>query len=148
MFLFGAIAGASMFQFLYAERLENLMKANELLSLHNEQLLQDIEILRNTNKAERKKRELVIEEIEATVEEPKPNAFIEAALIRKLKSDLAPLKGKKVEQFSDMHVILHELLERREYVIDGKVVEVKLRSVIISRILQLFVTVRVKNENP
>ncbi|WP_147512900.1 hypothetical protein [Brevibacillus massiliensis] len=137
-----------MFQFLYAERLENLMKANELLSLHNEQLLQDIEILRNTNKAERKKRELVIEEIEATVEEPKPNAFIEAALIRKLKSDLAPLKGKKVEQFSDMHVILHELLERREYVIDGKVVEVKLRSVIISRILQLFVTVRVKNENP
>lgn len=57
---------------------------------------------------------------------------------------MAPLKGLRTETILEMHTVLHDLIKRREYSVSGKIAEVRLRTVLISRRLEVFVTVTVK----
>ncbi len=144
LFLLGILVGGGVFLLLYGHEMEHLMLINRNLDLINERLQEEVENLKHSQRVARKRQEMQIEEIHVIVLDPKPNAFTEAEVIRKLEKDLAPLKGKKVDQVAEVHPILHEMLYRREYVIDGKMVEVRLKTAIISKVLKLYVTAQVK----
>ncbi|MGC5327594.1 hypothetical protein [Brevibacillus sp. SYSU BS000544] len=144
LFVFGMLVGSGLFLFLYGREMEHLMLINRNLDLRNERLEEELLNLRHSQKVARKKQDIQIEEIQVTLLDPRPDAFTEAEVVRLLEKDLAPLKGKKVDQVKEVHLILHEMLYRREYVINGKVTEVRLKTAVISKVLFLSVTVQVK----
>ncbi len=148
VFLLGVWAGGAGFLFWHGQQLEQLMLENRNLSLVNDRLREDIADLKQSQKAVKKSQQTEIEEIRVTVLDPKPDAFTEAEVIHRLQRDLDPVKGKRVEQVAEVHPLLHEMLKRREYVVEGKIAEVRLKTVFISRVLQLFVAVTVKNPSP
>ncbi|WP_176560302.1 hypothetical protein [Brevibacillus dissolubilis] len=145
LFVFGAFAGGVLFLFLYGKEMEELMLENRNLYLLNERLLEDIDNLKQSQKVARKRQDLTIEEIKVTILDPKPNAFIETEVVRHLEKDLGVIKGKKTDQVAEVHGVLHEMLRRREYIVEGKMVEVRIKTLVISRTLHLFVTVEIEN---
>lgn len=143
-FILGSLAGGAVVLFWSGHQLEELMSLNKTLVVENERLGMEVQNLKMTQKVSKKRQDPVVEEIRVTVVDPKPHAIIEAEVIRRLEKDLGALKGKKTEQIGEIHPLIHELLRRREYVIDRNLAEVRLKTVVVSRILQLFVTVTVK----
>jgi hypothetical protein len=147
IFLLGILSGGEGVLFYVGHRFEEMMVENRNLKILYERKVEEIENLKQSHRVARKKQESVIEEIGVTVLEPRPHQYIETQAISFIEKDLAPLKGKKWEQVADMHTILHELLYRREYIIDGKVVEVRLKTAVISpRSLYVLVTIQLKPE--
>ncbi|WP_204518589.1 hypothetical protein [Brevibacillus fulvus] len=147
LLMIGVCLGGAGMIFWYGHQLEELMLENRSLKLVNERLYKDLASLKQTQKAAQKRQDAVIELIRVQIDEPKPHAIIETEVIRRLEKDLAPLKGKKAEQLVELPPLLHELLRRREYVIEGNMVEVRLKTVVIvSRVLSLTVTAEVKHD--
>jgi len=144
LLLMGGFMGGSGVLLWYGHQMEEQMLINRNLRLWNERLTEEVEMLKQSQRAAQRRQDAVIEELRVTVLEPRPHAYIETEVIRQVEKDLAPLKGKKMEQVADMHPILHELLRRREYIIEGKVVEVRLKTAVISRALHVFVTAELK----
>jgi hypothetical protein len=146
IFLIGIVAGGSSVLLYMGHEMEDLILQNRNLKLLYEEKREEVEELKQSQRVARKKQETVVEEIRVTVMEPRPHeyAYIETQVIHYIEKDLSPLKGKRTEQVAEMHEILHELLLRREYVMEDKMVEVRLKTVHISRILHVFVTVQVK----
>ncbi|MBO8163749.1 MAG: hypothetical protein H0Z34_08570 [Brevibacillus sp.] len=145
MFILGAWLGAAVFMVRYSDKLEELMLINQNLTLQNDRLADEVKNLKDLQKEARKRQEVFIEEISIQVLEPKPDAYTETEVKHRLERDLVSLRGKKVEQVGDVQAILHEMLRRREYVVEGRVVEVRLKTAVISRVLRLYVTVEVRN---
>lgn len=146
LFVWGVLAGGAAILFWYGHQLEELMLQNTNLALEKERLIEEVENLKQTQKVARKRQEMVIEEIRVTILDAKPQqAIIEAEVIRRIEKDLAQLKGKKTEQVAELHPLLHELLRRREYVVERNMVEVRLKTAVISRVLQLYVTAEIKH---
>jgi hypothetical protein len=144
LFLIGGLAGGAMVLFLFGHEMEDMILVNRNLKLLNERLLEEIEGLKQSERVAKKKREVILEEIRVTVLDPKPEPIFEAGVSRELEKDLVHLKGKKAEQVGEIHDLLHQMLRRREYIVEGKVVEVRVKTVVISRVLHLFVTAVVK----
>lgn len=144
--LLGGLIGAVIVVFVYGYNLEKQMLMNRNLKLLNERYTEEIEGLKLSQKVAKKKQEMVIEEIKVTVLDPKPHAIIVAEVVRFLEKDVSQLKGKKTEQVADVHLLLHEMLRRREYIVERKMVEVRIKTVVISRVLHLYVTAEVKPE--
>jgi hypothetical protein len=146
LFALGSLLGGAAVLFWYGHELEELMLQNTNLTLENERLMEEMENLKQSQKVARKRQEMVIEEIRVTVLDAKPQqAIIEAEVIRRIEKDLAQLKGKKTEQVAELHSLLHELLRRREYFVERNMVEVRLKTAVISRVLHLFVTAEIKH---
>lgn len=143
-FVLGMLVGGAAIVFWTGHQLEELMSLNKTLVVENERLASEVQNLKQTQKASKKRQDPIVEEIRVIVLDPKPHAIIEAQVIRRLEKDLNALKGKKTEQIGELHPLIHELLRRREYVIERNMAEVRLKTVVISRVLQLYVTVTVK----
>lgn len=144
--MIGIWIGGAGFLFWYGQEMQSLMLTNFHLLTLNERLQEELAELKQTQNNARKKQEWIIEEIRVQVLDPKPDdEFTVTNVVRKLEKDVASLKGKKVDQVAEVHLILHEMLKRREYVVDNKVAEVHLKTAVISRTLQLFVTIETKN---
>jgi hypothetical protein len=144
VFLLGVWLGGAGFLFLYGHDMEQLMRDNRSANYLIEQLYEDIEHLKDSQRMEKNRPKTVVEEIKVTILEPKPDPFLEKEIIRTVEKDLAPLKGLRTETILEMHTVLHDLIKRREYSVSGKIAEVRLRTVLISRRLEVFVTVTVK----
>lgn len=129
LFLLGMLAGGAGVLFWQGNELESIMKENHLKTAENARLKETIEDMKQLQKVAKKKQDITIEEIKVFVLPPRPHEYIETSTIRLIEKDLAPLKGMKTRTVTDMSQILHELLYRREYVIDGKTVEVRLKTV-------------------
>ena len=146
LFLLGAWLGAAVILLQYGGKLEELMLINQNLILQNDRLRGEVESLKEAQRAERKRQEVLIEEIRIEVLEPKPDAYTQTEVTRRLEKDLDVLRGKKVEQVGEVQAILHEMLRRREYVVEGRIAEVRLKTAVISKIVRLYVTIESKNE--
>ncbi|QOS99128.1 hypothetical protein JNUCC42_22560 [Brevibacterium sp. JNUCC-42] len=142
LFILGAIAGGAIFLFLFTQRMEDLMLENKNLYVLNDRLQSEMDSLNELHKVARRKQNVVIEDVEITFLGQRPNTFVEEELKHSLEKDLAQLKRKKVEQVGEMHELLHELLQKREYIIQGKVMEVNIKTLVISRVLHLYVMVK------
>ncbi|MCC0565675.1 hypothetical protein HN020_24850 [Brevibacillus borstelensis] len=147
LLLIGAILGGSGMLFIYGREMEQMMLVKRSLELLNEKLMEENQSLKQSEKVARRKQEVVIDEIRVTVLDSKLHETIQLQMTRQLEKDLASLKGKKVEQVAEVQEMLHEMLRRREYIIEGTMVEVRVKTVAISRILHLFVTAEVKRED-
>lgn len=143
IFLLGLIAGGAAILILHGRQLEQLMIINRNLTLLYERKVEEIASLKKERTAEKEKREDRIEEIRVTLLDPKPNEIIATEIVNRLEKDMAALKEKKVDQVAEFQPLLHELLKKRTYKLDGKNVEVQLKTVVISRVTQLFVNTRV-----
>ncbi|UFJ41582.1 hypothetical protein LOK74_03360 [Brevibacillus humidisoli] len=146
LFVLGGWLGAAVFLVLYGNELEELMLMNQNLKLQYDRLSDEMDNLKESQKEQRKRQEVTIEEIRIEVLEPKPDAYTETEVTRRLEKDLAPLRGKRVEQVGEVQAIIHEMLRRREYVVEGRTAEVRVKTVVISRIIRLYLTIEVKNE--
>lgn len=146
-FLFGVGSGWAIFLFLYAHQLEEQMIKNRNLQLVTDRYREEIDGLKQSQKAAKKKSDEMIEEIRITLLDPKPDELLSAEIIRRLEKDMAPLKGKKAGQVADFHPMLHELLKNREYVVEKKTIHIQLKTLVISRILHLYVTIRVETSS-
>lgn len=147
IFLLGIIVGSIVVLFLFARNLEKQMITNRNLKLVNERQLEEIAGLKKSQNVEKKRQDDRIEEIRVTILDPKPDEIMTAELIRRLEKDMAPLKGKKAGQVAEFQPMLHEFLKKREYAIEGKKAEVQLKTVVISRVLHLFVNVRAQSSS-
>lgn len=144
IFLLGLIVGGATILFLHGRQLEELMIINRNLTLLYERKVEEI----STLKKEKNARDERIETIRVTILDPKPpDEIIATEIINQLEKDMAPMKEKKVDQVAEFQPLLHELLKKRTYAIKGKKVEVQLKTVVIARVTQLFVTVRVEIVN-
>jgi hypothetical protein len=141
----GMLLGGTAILIWHGHQLEKLMLKNRNLELENDRLEQIIENLKQSQRMAKQRQETVVEEVRVTILEPKPHAIIEAEVIRRMEKDLAALKGKKTEQVAEFHPLLHELLRRREYIVERNLVEVRLKTVVVSRVLHLYVTAEVKH---
>ncbi|USG67216.1 hypothetical protein NDK47_07985 [Brevibacillus ruminantium] len=148
LLVIGGILGGSTILFMYGREMEQMMLVKRSLEVLNEKLMDENQRLKQSEKVARRKQEVLIEEIRVTVLDTKLHETIELQVARQLEKDLASLKGKKVEQVAEVQEMLHEMLRRREYIIEGTMVEVRVKTVAISRILHLFVTAEVKREEP
>jgi len=146
LWFLGGLAGVGLSLFLFGQKLEDQMLLNRNLRLINERYVEEIRNLKQIQKVEKSRRDVIIEDVRVTVLEPKPNAFVETEVIRRMEKDFAQMKGKKADQVAEVHPVFHELMHKKEYVVDGKVVEVRLKTLLISRALHLFVVVQVKTE--
>lgn len=146
--MIGAILGGSGTLFAYGREMEQMMLVRRSLELLNEKLMDENQRLKQSEKVARRKQEVLIEEIRVTVLETNLHETIQLEVARQLEKDLASLKGKKVEQVAEIQEMLHEMLRRREYIIEGTMVEVRVKTVAISRALHLFVTAEAKREEP
>ncbi len=147
LFLLGMLAGGAGVLIWQGNELEKIMKRDQLLSAENARLRETIEDMKQLQKVAKKKQDVIIEEIKVVVLPPRPHEVIETAAIRLIEKDLAPLKGMKTRTVTDMSQILHELLYRREYLIDGKTIEVRLKTVYLSSVLEVYVTMELKPED-
>ncbi|QQE75585.1 hypothetical protein KDJ56_06365 [Brevibacillus composti] len=146
--MIGAILGGSATLFAYGREMEQMMLVRRSLELLNEKLMDENQRLKQSEKVARRKQEVLVEEIRVTVLETNLHETIQLEVARQLEKDLASLKGKKVEQVAEIQEMLHEMLRRREYIIEGTMVEVRVKTVAISRALHLFVTAEAKREEP
>ncbi|MGG3874439.1 hypothetical protein [Brevibacillus laterosporus] len=142
LFILGGVVGGAIFLFLFIQRMEDLMLENKNLYVLNDRLQNEMDNLNELHKVARKKQNVVIEDVEITFLGQRPNTFVEEELKHSLEKDLAQLKRKKVEQVGEMHEILHELLQKKEYIIQGKVIEVNIKTLVISRVLHLYVVAK------
>lgn len=147
IFLLGIIAGCAVMLLLHGHQLEEQMIINRNLSLVNERQREEIHTLEKARKAERKKKDERIEEIRVTILDPKPDEILTAEITQRLEKDMAQLKEKKIEQVTEFQQLLHELVKKKVYVIEGKKVEIQLKTVVVSRVTHLFVNVRVEIVN-
>ncbi|EST53076.1 hypothetical protein T458_19510 [Brevibacillus panacihumi W25] len=147
LFVIGCLLGGASILFMHGREMEEMMLVKQSLELQNKKLYEENLSLKKNQHVSRRKQETVIEEIRVTVLDPKPHPTIEVQVVDKMEEDLESLKGKKVEQVAEVHQVLHEMLRRREYVLsDGSMSEVRIKTVVISRTLHLFVTAEVKTE--
>lgn len=150
IFVLGLLVGGGGFLFLYGREIERLMLIKTNLELRNERLLEEIDnlkqSLKQTQRVANKRQDVIIQEVQVIVEDPKPDPFTQAEVTRLLEKDLVSLKGKKVDQVVGelLHPLLHEMLYRREYVVEGKIVEVRLKTALVSRVIRLYVTIQIK----
>ncbi|MGG1663431.1 hypothetical protein [Brevibacillus sp. NRS-1366] len=150
LLLIGILLGATTILFLYGREKEELILVNKSLELQNRQLHEELQSMKENQRVSRRNQDLVIKEVRASVlvGEQKLHPTIEVQVVDHLEKDLASLKGKKVEQVAYVHQVLHEMLRRREYVLsDGTMVEVRIKTVVISQTLHVFVTAEVKKED-
>jgi len=134
--------------FMHGREMEEMMLVKKSLELQNKKLYEENQTLKKNQNVSRRKQETVIEEFRVTIMDPKPHPTIEVQIVEQMERDLASLKGKKIEQVAEVHQVLHEMLRRREYVLsDGSMSEVRIKTVVISRTLHLFVTAEVKTED-
>lgn len=145
--LLGGWLGAAAFLLQYGGKMEELMLINQNLILQNDRLRGEVNSLQEARRAERQRQELLVEEIRIEVVEPKPDAFTLTEVTRRLERDLDVLRGKKVEQVGEVQGLLHEMLRRREYVVEGRMAEVRLKTAVIAKIVRLYVTIEIKNES-
>jgi hypothetical protein len=148
LLVIGGLLGGAVLLFWFGKKMEDLMLENRNLKLLNERHVEEIEGLKHSQRVAKKKLDQTIEEIRVTVLDPKPHPLVEMEVIGQLEKDVSHLKGKKTDQVAEFHPILHEMLRRREYIVQGKVVEVRLKTVVIGRVLHLFVTAEVKLDPP
>jgi len=148
LLIIGALMGGAGVLVWFGKKMEDLMLINRNLKLLNERHVEEIEELKHSQRAAKKKLDQTIEEIRITVLDPKPHPLIETEVIGQMEKDVSHLKGKKIEQVAEFHPMLHEMLRRREYIVQGKVVEVRLKTVVIGRVLHLFATAEVKLDQP
>ncbi|HZG13590.1 MAG TPA: hypothetical protein VE710_01100 [Candidatus Bathyarchaeia archaeon] len=148
LLLLGMIAGGAVVLIWQGKLIESLMKQNQYKSAEIVRLNEVIEDMKQLQKVAKKKQEPIIEEVKVFVLPPRPHEFIETAAIRLIEKELDPLKGMKSRTVADLHAILHELLYRREYLVDGKTVEVRLKTAYISSVLEVYVTIELKPEVP
>ncbi|WP_232700117.1 hypothetical protein [Brevibacillus daliensis] len=142
LLILGGIAGGVLFLIMFTYQIEELMLENRNLYLLTDRLQRDIKGMQDNKKNTRQRQQWIIEEIEITFLEPRPNKFLEADIKQAMIKDLSNLKGKKGEQMTEVQDLIHQMLERREYIIDGKVVEVRIKTLAIYHVLHLFVTVK------
>ncbi len=148
VFMIGLVIGSSVFLIVYGQRMEQLMLFNRNMRLLNERLNDELDNLKRSQKVAKKRQDMVVEEIKVTIVDPidpKMNEFTSAEVIRRLEVDLAQIKGKKVEQVGEFQSLIHEMLRRREYVIERKIAEARVKTVVISRVLHIFVTVQIRS---
>lgn len=146
--IIGSLLGGATVVFIHGKRMEDMMLVNQSLQLLSDKLKKENDALKRSQQVSRKKLEFVIEEVRVTVLDPKPHPTIEVQVVDQMEKDMALLKGKKVDQVGEVHDVLHGMLRRREYVLkDGSMVEVRVKTVVISRTLRLFVTAEVKKED-
>lgn len=148
LLVIGALLGGEGVVYVTGKKVERLMLEKRNLELLRERQLEEIEELKQSQRVAKKKLVQTIEEIAVTVLDPKPHPIIAADVIRQLEKDVSHLKGKKTDQVVDIHLLLHEMLRRREYIVEEKTVEVRLKTVAIGRVLSLFVTAEVKLDPP
>lgn len=146
LFVLGLFVGGGIFLLLYGRQMEHLMLINRNLELRIERQQEEIENLNQSQRNAKKRQDVIIQDIEVVILDPKPDAFTQTTVSRMLEKDLASLKGKKVDQVVGelLHPLLHEMLYRREYVVEGKIAEVRLKTAIVSRVIRLYVTVQIK----
>jgi hypothetical protein len=148
IFVIGSMLGGASILFAYGKEMEDMMLLTKSLELQNKKLYEENLALKQSQRVSRKKQEIVIEDIRVTVMDPKPHPTIEVQVVEQMEKDLITLRGKKVEQVAEVHQVLHEMLRRREYVLsDGSMTEVRIKTVVISRTLHVFVTAEVKMED-
>lgn len=148
LFMIGSMLGGAAILFVYGKEMEEMMLLSKSLEMQNKKLYEENQSLKQSQRVSRKKQDTIIEEIRVTVMEPKPHPTIEVQVVGQMEKDLVSLKGKKIEQVAEVHQVLHEMLRRREYVLtDGSMTEVRIKTVVISRTLHLFVTAEVKKED-
>ncbi|MFY0544631.1 hypothetical protein [Brevibacillus sp. H7] len=148
LIVIGGLLGGAGVALVSGKKLESYMLENRNLKLLKERHEEEIEGLKHSQRVAKKKLVQTIEEISVTVLDPKPHPIMEAEVIRQLEKDVIHLKGKKSDQITDIHLLLHEMFRRREYIVEGKTVEVRLKTVAIGRILHLIVTAEVKLDPP
>jgi len=148
LLLLGMVAGGAVVLIWQGKLIESLMKQNQYKSAEILRLNEVIEDMKQLQKVAKKKQEPIIEEVKVVVLPPRPHEFIETATIRLIEKELDPLKGIKSRTVADLNAILHELLYRREYLVDGKTVEVRLKTAYISNVLEVYVTIELKPEIP
>lgn len=146
--LIGGLLGGSVILFTYGREMEQMMLLKKSLELQNKKLYEENQDLKQNQRVYRKKQETVIEDVRATVlasDQKQPlHATIVVQVVDQVEKDLASLKGKKIEQVAEVHQVLHEMLRRREYILsDRTTVEVRIKTVVISKTLHVFVTAAV-----
>lgn len=150
--ILGVLLGGAIVLFLYGREMEQLMLIRQSLDLQNKKLYEENLELKKNQRIYRKKQDTIIEEIRVSIldtnlDSKLPDTF-KVQVVGKMEKDLSSLKGKKVEQVAEVHQVLHEMLRRREYVLEDRtMVEVRIRTVVISRTLHVFVTAEVKKED-
>ncbi|MFJ9501109.1 hypothetical protein [Brevibacillus centrosporus] len=148
IWVIGILLGGSTVLFLYGKEMEEMMLVKKSLEFQNKKLYEENQELKKSQNVSRRKQAVGIEEVRVTVMDPKPHPTIEVQVVEWMEKDLTSLKGKKVEQVAEVHQVLHEMLRRREYVLpDRTMVEVRVKTVVISRTLHLFVTAEVKPDD-
>lgn len=150
LLLIGIMLGSTTVLMLYGREMEEMMLVKKSLELQNKKLYEEIQSLKENQRVYRKKQDLVIEEVRASVlaGEQKLHPTIEVQVVDRVEKDMASVKGKKVEQVAYVHQVLHEMLRRREYVLsDGTMVEVRIKTLVFSQTLYVFVTAEVKKED-
>ncbi|MGF9906685.1 hypothetical protein [Brevibacillus fortis] len=145
LLLMGCVLGGTVILFTYGREMEQMMLIKKSLELQNKKLYEENLELKQNQRVYRKKQESVIEDVRASVltaDQKQPlHATIVVQVVDRVEKDLASLKGKKVEQVAEVHQVLHEMLRRREYILsDRTTVEVRIKTVVISRTLHVFVT--------
>jgi hypothetical protein len=150
--ILGVLLGGASVLFLYGREMEQLMLIRQSLDLQNKKLYEENLELKKNQRIYRKKQDTIIEEIRISIldtnlDSKLPDPF-KVQVVDKMEKDLSSLKGKKIEQVAEVHQVLHEMLRRREYVLEDRtMVEVRIKTVVISRTLHVFVTAEVKKED-
>jgi hypothetical protein len=148
LFLLGLMAGGAVVLIWQGKEMEAMLKTIHVQNVEIARLNEVIADMKQSQKVAKKKQDMIIEEIKVFVLDPRPHEYIETSTIRLIEKELAPLKGMRTRTVTDMHAIIHELLYRREYRVDGKTVEVNLKTVYIESVLEVYVTIRLKPEEP
>ncbi|MGD8192263.1 hypothetical protein ACQCN2_20020 [Brevibacillus ginsengisoli] len=146
LFVLGVLLGIGIFLLLYGREMEHLMLIKRNLELRIERQQEVIDKLNQSQRVAKKRNDVIIEGIQVVIVDPKPDPFTQTTVARLIEKDLASLKGKKVDQVVGelLHPLLHEMLYRREYVVEGRIAEVRLKTAIVSRVILLYVTVKIK----
>jgi hypothetical protein len=137
LFLLGMLAGMILQLFFHGQELERLHLKIDELKTENTKLQNDLNAYKEAEKKRSGKSQNVIEDIDIIIES-NSNDFIKLELIRRMDKELVHLKGQRIENVANLHRLLFTLYQDKKYVIDNATYKVRLQSLVISRVLTLY----------
>lgn len=133
------IAGALIQLLFTGKELDRLHLLADSLRHENESLHEDIKKYEEERDKARHSSQLVVEDIEVHIVDPKPDQFTETELIRLIKQDVKYLEGKKLETINDLHLSVQRQFENRTYRVKDNLVETELKTMTIYRTAHFYI---------
>jgi hypothetical protein len=148
IFILGFIFGALFFLLFYGKELDRLhLEIRSLQNENNAYLEENRKLKENEIKAKQVKK-MVVNDVVVHIIDPKPDAFIEAELIRLIERETKYLEGKSLESLNDLHLSVSQQFKDRTIKIGDRNVRTELKTMMIYKTVHLYFYAKAEPTTP